>query len=338
MWPPSRTWRRLLLMRFLRGTLIAATLLLALPLPHAAQNSSGAREDFKARCSAPGVVRCFGFDSQDEVKPHLMPAWDSVYRGEVDSQIKASGNGSLRFTIPTHSSANTSGSFSLEFADDLSVQFGEGEEFYVQWRQRFSPEMLTTRYRGGNGWKQAVIGEGSRPGHPAYTCTDLEIVLEDTYQVGAPRMYHSCGKKDGQFEPFQVYSPRDQGYLIQNAVGCVHFRVVSPPCFMYKPNQWMTFQIHVKVGTWYHNDRKYRHDSMVQLWAADEGKPSKLLIDFNPAKGTGYDLVNLNSDAKYGKVWLLPYDTDKDASQDHPTAYTWYDDLIVSRNKIADPD
>src|SRR5579884_55892 len=228
--------------------------------------------------------------------------------------------------------------YGMLIADDLSVQFGEGQEFYVQWRQRFSPEMLSTRYEGGNGWKQAVIGEGSRPGHTAYTCTDIQIVLEDTYQVGAPRMYHSCGKKDGQFEPFQVYSPSDQGYLIQNAVGCVHFRVVSPPCFMYKPNQWMTFQIHVKVGTWYHNDKKYRRDSTVQLWAADEGKPSKLLIDFSPARGTGYDLVNFDPEAKYGKVWLLPYDTNKDASQDHPTAYTWYDDLIISRNKIADPD
>ncbi len=337
-WLSSRTWRRLLGMRFVYGMLIAATLLFISPLHCDTQTLPGARADFKTRCSAPGVVRCFGFDSEDEVKPHLMPAGDAVYRGEVDSQTKVSGNGSLRFTIPTHSSANTSGSFSLEFADDLSVQFGEGQEFYVQWRQRFSPEMLSTRYEGGNGWKQAVIGEGSRPGHTAYTCTDIQIVLEDTYQVGAPRMYHSCGKKDGQFEPFQVYSPRDQGYLIQNAVGCVHFRVVSPPCFMYKPNQWMTFQIHVKIGTWYHNDKKYRHDSTVQLWAADEGKPSKLLIDFSPARGTGYDLVNFDPGAKYGKVWLLPYNTNKDASQDHPTAYTWYDDLIVSRNKIADPD
>ena len=106
---------------------------------------------------------------------------------------------------------------------------------------------------------------------------------------------------------------------------------------MYKPDQWMTFQIHVKVGTWYKNDKKYRHDSTVQLRMADEGKPSKLVIDMSPQRGTGYDLVNLDPAAKYGKVWLLPYNTHKDDSQDHPTAYTWYDELIISKMRIPDP-
>lgn len=293
--------------------------------------------DFKARCNGPGVIRCFGFDSMDDVRRHLDPAADGVYRGEIDQNVKASGAGSLRFTIPTHSSANTSGNFSLEFADDLSAQFGAGEEFYVQWRQRFSPEMLTTSYKGGNGWKQAIIGEGSRPGHRAYSCTDIEVVVENTYQVNAPRMYHSCGRKDGQYEPFQVYGQQQQAWLIQNVVGCPHNIVTSPPCFMYKANEWMTFQVRIKVGTWYKNDKKYRHDSTIQLWVADEGKRSKLVIDLSPERGTGYDLFNDDPAAKYGKVWLLPYNTDKDASQDHPTAYTWYDELIVSRTRIPDP-
>lgn len=293
--------------------------------------------DFTDRCSRPGIIRCFGFESMNEVKPHLDPAWGGVYRADVDTTVKASGAGSLRFTIPTHSGANSSGDFWLEFADDLGVQFGEGEEFYVQWRQRFSPEMLATRYTGGNGWKQIIIGEGSRPGHAAHSCSDLEIVLENTYQVGAPRIYHSCGQKDGHFDTLQVYDQMTGAYLIQNAMGCPHNKVTSPPCFMYKLNQWMTFQIHVKIGTWYKNDKNYHHDSTVQLWMAEEGKPSKLVIDFSPQKGTGYDLVNEDGQAKYGKVWLLPYNTDKDDRQDHPTAYTWYDELIISRTKIPDP-
>ena len=40
---------------------------------------------------------------------------------------------------------------------------------------------------------------------------------------------------------------------------------------------------------------------------------------------------------KYGKLWLLPYDTAKDGSVSYPEAYTWYDELVISRNKIADP-
>jgi hypothetical protein len=302
-----------------------------------AQSLSKADADFKSRCEAPGVVRCFGFDSNRDVAPHLEAAWDGMYRASVDPEVKASGSGSLRFIIPPHSPANTSGNFSFEFAENLSAQFGAGEEFYVQWRQRFSPEMLATAYEGGNGWKQVIIGEGSRPGHVAYSCTEIELVVEDTYQVGAPRMYHSCGGKDGHYESLEVFSPQVGTSLIQNAVGCPHNRVTSPPCLKYKPNEWMTFQVHVKVGTWYRNDKNYRHDSTVQLWVAEEGKHSKLAIDLNPSKGTGYDLVNTVPAARYGKIWLLPYNTAKDPGQEHPTAYTWYDELIVSKSRIPDP-
>jgi len=40
---------------------------------------------------------------------------------------------------------------------------------------------------------------------------------------------------------------------------------------------------------------------------------------------------------KYGKVWLLPYNTSKSSSVTNPISHTWYDELIISRNKIADP-
>jgi hypothetical protein len=30
--------------------------------------------------------------------------------------------------------------------------------------------------------------------------------------------------------------------------------------------------------------------------------------------------------------------TNKDSSQVHPTAYLWYDELIISRTRIPDPD
>ncbi|MGH9744192.1 MAG: hypothetical protein ACRD51_17765 [Candidatus Acidiferrum sp.] len=99
----------------------------------------------------------------------------------------------------------------------------------------------------------------------------------------------------------------------------------------------MTFQVHVKIASWYKNNKRYRHDSTIQLWIAKEDKPSKLVIDMNPQRGTGYDLVNMDPAAKYGKIWLLPYDTDKDPSQDHLPAYTWYDELITSKARIPDP-
>jgi hypothetical protein len=166
------------------------------PLPPLAQ-------DFLERCQTPGVIRCVGFDSPADVEPQVFPPWGSRQkRAEVDTRIKASGAGSLRFEIPSNSGADTSGSFWLNFADDLSAQFGEGEEFFIQWRQRFSPEFLHTPYEAA-GWKQIGVGEGDRPGHTAYSCTQLGLVVYNPYHRGFPAMYHSCGAKDGQYEGLQ---------------------------------------------------------------------------------------------------------------------------------------
>jgi hypothetical protein len=94
----------------------------------------------------------------------------------------------------------------------------------------------------------------------------------------------------------------------------------------------MTFQVHVQVGRWYRNDRNYHQDSAIELWVAEEGKSSQLVISRRR-----YDIANVNPAAKYGKVWLLPYHTGKNPAQAHAVGYVWYDELIVSRTKIPDP-
>jgi hypothetical protein len=284
------------------------------------------KTSFPDRCAAVSAIRCIGFDLSAETDAHIYPPWgQTTKRAVVVSDVKASGAGSLRFEIPPRSGSDSSGSFWLNFSDDLSVQFGEHEEFYVQWRQRFSKEFLDTPYMGGGGWKQIIIGEGDRPGFRADSCTQLELVVNNPYYLGFPSMYHSCGSKDGDFE----------GLFVSNSVG-------------YVADEWMTFQIHVKVGTWYKNDRNYHQDSTVQMWVGREGRASKLVVDLSPERavlfgielpgtGSGYDLANTNPDSKYGKVWLLPYNTNKDPSEDHPIGYTWYDELIIARTRIPDP-
>jgi hypothetical protein len=266
---------------------------------------------FEERCAQPGVVKCFGFDSQEETDPFIYPPYGmTTKRARVVTDIKSSGAGSLRFEIPTNTGSDTSGSFWQNFSDDLSVQFGEGEEFYVQWRQRFSPEFLNTFYESGGGWKQVIIGEGDRPGKWVASCTQLEVVVQDTEQRGAPEMYHSCGGKDGGYEGLD----RQVRWM------------------RYRADQWMTFQVSVKIGTWYQNDGKYHEDSRIRLWVAEAGRPSKLAVN-----QTHYDIANNDRAARYGKIWLLPYHSRKSPAQRHPTAYTWYDELIISKFRIADP-
>jgi hypothetical protein len=93
----------------------------------------------------------------------------------------------------------------------------------------------------------------------------------------------------------------------------------------------MTFQVRIKTGPRVNDEWV---NSIVNLWIAREGQPSQLAMNWGP-----YNLTagSPTDNWKFGKVWLLPYDTGKDPSQTHPTAFTWYDELIISRTQIADP-
>jgi hypothetical protein len=91
--------------------------------------------DFDARCAAAGVLRCVGFDDDADIG-RTWGAISGTLSGaatpELDVAEKASGRSSLRFTIPSNSGSDTSGSYWINFSDDLSVQFGENATFYVQ--------------------------------------------------------------------------------------------------------------------------------------------------------------------------------------------------------------
>ncbi len=297
-----------------------------------AQNNSPGQastaNDFQSRCQTRGVIRCFGFDALDQVVPLLRPASDGKLHGVVDGSVKASGAGALRFDIMPHLGANSSGSFAL----GLSHEFDSGEEFYIQWRQRFDREMITRAFLHGEGWKQAIIGGDGRPLASAGSCTANEVVVQNSYQRGFPQMYHSCGLKDSQYEPLAPALPPSD-FLLQDAIGCRYSDQRSARCFRYLADQWMTFQVHVKIGKWYVNQSgNYHRDSTVELWVAEENKPSVLVISV-----PDYDLVHENAEQKYANIWLLPYNTDKDPAQDHPVAHTWYDELIISKSRIPDP-
>ena len=53
----------------------------------------------------------------------------------------------------------------FNFANNLFVQFGYREEFFIQWRQLFFTELLDTHFEGGLGRKHLVWGESDRTSH-----------------------------------------------------------------------------------------------------------------------------------------------------------------------------
>jgi hypothetical protein len=124
--------------------------------------------------------------------------------------------------------------------------------------------------------------------------------------------------------PYCLYS---QGQLIP-----VEYFPPTGNCLGYFPNEWMTFQVMVRTGPRVNDEFQ---GSFIKLWVARAGQPSELVVDHGPYNLTAGPLAE---NQRYGKVWLLPYNTGKSAATSYPVAYTWYDELIISTAKIADPD
>lgn len=310
--------------------------------------------DFAQRCSAPGVLRCVGFDvASDLVGTYgdnhgTLPGADNV--PTRDTVTRASGAGSLRFRVAS-STANSAGSYFINFSDDLRTQFGANETFYVQWRQRFSSAFLSHRAPGAGGFKLSIIGAGDKPGCTASTsangtcmssCSPLEVVTQNTYLRGFAQMYNSCtgSTSHGPYNAFEEpFGGSD--FKLQNARPspfCLYSQsnagTAFPPqgnCIGFFPDEWMTFQVQITTGPRVGDEWV---GSRVKLWIAREGQPSRPVFDWGP-----YNLTAGPQSAglAFGKVWLLPYNTNSSPSVTLPAGDTWYDELIVSRNLIADP-
>ena len=286
-------------------------------LLQAGTTSTANGSDFNARCHAAGVVKCVGFDSASEIDPFVMKDSQGVVRATLDSTVKASGGGSLRFEIPPRSGQNSSGAWTAR----LGGSFGAGKTFYVQYRQRFSPEFLKERYAGGEGWKQSIFHMGSK------TCGDLELTTVNAYYRGFPIMYTACGSRDFKTDLRNGDFLLEQSDPSSGGYNC-HYQKPSPgSCAFYKADEWMTFYYQVSVGIW------GQPNSTIKAWVGYERQPlkqfvsaTKYRLDFNDGPFDAFDSIS-----------LLPYNTGKSSAQDYPVAYTWYDELVVSTKPIAAP-
>ena len=322
---------------------------LAAAAPAGAQGDA----DFARRCAGPGVIRCYGFDDladlttghprtltepDDSTNSRMYDPWSGpgLCAGQqcwaLDAQVRASGASALRFEIPSNSPSDTSGSFRINFRDDFSVQIGAGEEFYVQYRERFSPEMLRafeTTDGQPSGWKQSIIGLGDRVAQPiAYSCTAEETVFTQQTRYMGPTFYHGCGF----WESMDFWDGTQVRMQHQGPPYCYYPDDPEGGCFSYAANEWMTFKQHVRIGGW-----GVHPLNRVRVWAAREGEPSVMIYDSLLSHPDGFPLHRSDATSRFGKIWLLPYHTNKDPAETHPVAWVWYDELIVSRADIPDP-
>ena len=281
--------------------------------PGGAKNQA---QDFNTRCRAAGVVVCQGFDSPliniaaRWPAPGLYPGADNLIHGKFDRTEKVSGGGSLRFEILGHTAANAAGSWRQPFGRN----FGPGSTFYVQYQERFSPEMLKNDW-GDTTWKQVIFHNESA------TCGEVELTTAQYYHAGFPIMYTDCGARG-----LSTNNGDPPTKLEQGDYNCWYGKTNGKDCFLYPANQWVTFYYEVSIGPW------GKPESTINAWTGTEGKPLRQWIRLQ-----NFVLNNDHPGHDYDCLTLLTYMTNKDAGKDLPNAYAWYDELIVSSKPIAPP-
>lgn len=354
-------------------------------------------DNFAARCNAAGVVFCDPLDTEgpwgenhrllknpDGTQGIPTQEWNHTWRGvhtvgpvlpQLDTSVKASGSGSLKFTYQSLTGEGGAGNFVTNFSDDPSgpgaVTFGENSTFYVQYRWRAncdfiyldcnpaSPTYKTTRRTfaatgGGITAFKTIIISGADVNLPINQphCDFLQIVVNHSFDH-ALSAYQSCewysrfdaltGENFGGHLQFDIQpNGAPLGLADANPPTCWYvpgapgdgsiygWGHTGPACFYFEPDQWMTVQVMVHIGTWQHG-RTGPKTSHITVWAAHEGEPQTKIIDvdFYADQKFSYE--------KYGKVVLLPLMTAKDPTAVHPTGLVWYDELIVSESFIQDP-
>jgi len=203
----------------------------------------------------------------------------------------------------------------------MGQTFAQNSTFYVQFRQRFSPEFLTNKWGGTTYWKQEIFSSDQS------TCGNIELTTINANMKGWPEMYSACGQDLFDVATGSSDYLLEQGDTATTGYNCHYQNPTADSCFMYPANAWVTFYYKVQIGTW------GQPNSNIQAWVALPGQPYKQWINIKNH--------TLNSDPglpAYNTVTLLPYMTGKDASVNGgPTAYTWYDELVVSTTAIAAP-
>lgn len=273
-----------------------------------------------------------------------------------DDKVKTSGSGALKFVVPTRSAAADSGYCQINFTPDNSVQFGESSTFFVQFRVRLSCTLLFTDcdpvsqgykkerrvYRSTDksvtSFKVSIINAGDHPDlqYPVSSCTEQHLVLVQGHN-GIVAGYHSCGWYDGH--EMHVGQERGSGLWDRQprkGVGaggrCLNRtgNEALADCVVWPADEWVTVTQQVTIGRWVDKLADPARSSNVRVWMQRQGEKPVLVIDYDRnLRGPEKPFM------KYGKIWLLPYMTNKDPLEDHPEAYMWFDELIVSRSPIA---
>jgi hypothetical protein len=287
------------------------------------------------------VVKCWGFDN---------PATDLVLNTHVfagsattpsqDTTIKASGTGSLKFTIPPppNGGANSAGKWEPINGQGFGgTTFGPGSTFYTQFRMRIDDGMLTSAW--SSSWKFFELL------YNASIYGNLGLVWVNKSMSGAISGYEGAtniiiGKEGvggcvGGNVPAGCGSVPVPPYSIQqfsDGRTCDYpewYTPGHPDCLFFTANVWQTFQFKVTYGT------KDAYNSRIEGWYMKEGDSSfTKFLDTGPNFYIGMLTGDVFNTANFSTYMTS---LDPNSGTAGVTSHMWIDEFIISTQQIAQP-
>jgi hypothetical protein len=280
----------------------------------------------------------------------------------LDTSFKASSQNSVKFTIPSLSSAGASGQLTINFDPARIVQFGSDQFFSVQYEQAFDRYFFEHTFAGGGGWKQAILTAGDPVSAQCVNGSTVDcsqshynaVVLQNTFQRDIFQGYYyklsglTAFEEDfnSQYEtPDVKFQTTDRGvsftddhdrYCLYSGnaampraiAGCVRYSdgLVDS---MDQVTGWATITLDIQLGTLTGGaGAEHFPGSHFEQYVSWNGNPAVKIQDLT------LDLPAADGTHKYGKLWMLPYHTAKDDTEVHTETYTWYANFIVSEFPI----
>jgi hypothetical protein len=293
----------------------------------AGTNVAGGAAHIVTGSSVDGVIP----ESFDSAVPHVTGtdegrgicpdggACAGIYR---DSITTVSGSDkALRISIPAGGNVNF-GDFHTTFA---GTEFDtSNREFFMQGKIKLGPGFCTLSNWPGTGGSKFYMFTATTGNTCSADPSELVINqrIDNAFNGCLVTLYTTCGIS----ESVQIAAANSE--VLDYITGCPHYgdrgiTADSTRCWAMQEGEWMTFQIHGKLGTGGSND------STMEFWAAHEGQTSVLLQN-------AVDWTFYITSGKWGRVLCLPYMTGMfGAVQD---SYIECNDLIVSTRRIPDPD
>lgn len=284
----------------------AALLLIIVGQANAGETNGQLNKNFTARCKNPSTVTCLALDSDEEISRLRFspPQLSATNRVQLDPIAKAA-----RFTIPTHSAADSSGQLHIPFPQPMV-------DVYVSFDVRYPAELIGYPFKGGGGQKIFILGQGKEG------CAPFEIVGNIPKNRPHPSFYYICGAAGSNVAIQNPLGDNTSQFDYQPGGDTACLRTPdqrAKPCAYLEPNEWVTYQVHVNALA-----------AFLEVWQTVRGKTLKI-IEFSLGKFP-------SPPPKYEWIKLTPYNTGKDATEDHPSFSLWYRRVIVSTRKIPFPE